>query len=230
MSSIISLTERLFGTFLILFLVQTCQAAYEIKLLHYLDDSNYSTERGVAEVHNVDTNDVTFRQHPLNPGDIKQLKTLAEKDAFYRMDIVIRQTNKKDIILSTFAKACSMVESKLHDSFNVYLDHNNNVVGVSLLPYENQCSGKHVTDADLAAFRSKMFFNAPENGPVPDTLSYIQKIEREREAREKGGPKDNRSFLQKYWMYLVPLAIFLAVSGVANPEAQSGGGGGGGAR
>lgn len=32
----------------------------------------------------------------------------------------------------------------------------------------------------------------------PDTASYIQKIEREKEAQERGEVKDNRSFLAKY--------------------------------
>lgn len=32
----------------------------------------------------------------------------------------------------------------------------------------------------------------------PDTGAYIQKLEREREARERGDVKDNRSFLAKY--------------------------------
>lgn len=32
----------------------------------------------------------------------------------------------------------------------------------------------------------------------PDTGSYIQKLERERDAKEKGEVKDNRSFLAKY--------------------------------
>lgn len=32
----------------------------------------------------------------------------------------------------------------------------------------------------------------------PDTASFIQKIEREKEAKEKGETKDNRSFLAKY--------------------------------
>lgn len=35
----------------------------------------------------------------------------------------------------------------------------------------------------------------------PDTASYIQKIEREKEARERGEVKDNRSFLAKYVRY-----------------------------
>lgn len=32
----------------------------------------------------------------------------------------------------------------------------------------------------------------------PDTATYIQKMERERDAREKGDLKDNRSFIAKY--------------------------------
>jgi hypothetical protein len=36
-----------------------------------------------------------------------------------------------------------------------------------------------------------------ENGPVPDTAAFIQKIEEERKM-EKGEGKDNRSFLAKY--------------------------------
>lgn len=38
----------------------------------------------------------------------------------------------------------------------------------------------------------------PDGGPVPDTATYIQKLEREREARERGEAKDNRPYLSKY--------------------------------
>lgn len=37
----------------------------------------------------------------------------------------------------------------------------------------------------------------------PDTATYVQKLEREREAREKGEVKDNRSFLGKYVSSLI---------------------------
>jgi hypothetical protein len=39
-------------------------------------------------------------------------------------------------------------------------------------------------------------------GFSPDTAAYIQKLEKEREARERGETKDNRSFLAKYVSYL----------------------------
>lgn len=45
----------------------------------------------------------------------------------------------------------------------------------------------------------------------PDTASYIQKLEREREAREKGELKDNRSFLAKYVssFYIISINLFI---------------------
>ncbi|KAG8327049.1 ER membrane protein complex subunit 10 [Homalodisca vitripennis] len=56
----------------------------------------------------------------------------------------------------------------------------------------------------------------------PDTAAYIQKLEREREARERGDVKDNRSFLAKYWIYIVPVVIFAVLSGASTPEAGGG--------
>ena len=58
----------------------------------------------------------------------------------------------------------------------------------------------------------------------PDTASFIQKVERERDARERGEVKDNRGFFAKYWMYIVPVVILVFISSAGNPE------GGGAAR
>lgn len=58
----------------------------------------------------------------------------------------------------------------------------------------------------------------------PDTASFIQKLEREREARDHGEVKDHRGFFAKYWMYIVPVAILVLVSGATSPEGGSGGG------
>lgn len=57
----------------------------------------------------------------------------------------------------------------------------------------------------------------------PDTATFIQKIEREREARDRGEVKDNRGFFAKYWMYIVPVAILVLVSGVTSPETGGNG-------
>lgn len=64
-----------------------------------------------------------------------------------------------------------------------------------------------------------------EQAPIPDTAGFIQKIEKEREARDRGETKDNRSFLSKYWMYIVPAGILLVISGINNPETPAAPGG-----
>ena len=78
-----------------------------------------------------------------------------------------------------------------------------------------------------------------ESGPSPDTASFVQKIEEEKLAKERGETKDNRSFFAKYvwaifnlpllyvflyiryWMYIIPFVLVLAMSG----GGQEGGGG-----
>lgn len=94
----------------------------------------------------------------------------------------------------------------------------------------------------------------PDGGPTPDTASYIYKLEREKESRERGDTKDNRSFIAKYviifffpkkyknnnfillififsfllqWMYIVPALIFVVLTSAANPDGAGGGNGGG---
>lgn len=62
-----------------------------------------------------------------------------------------------------------------------------------------------------------------ETGPQPDTAAFIQKVEQEKLAKQRGETKDNRSFFAKYWMYIVPVVIILAMNS-ANPEAGQGGG------
>ena len=67
-------------------------------------------------------------------------------------------------------------------------------------------------------FKTKVAMQHMENGPVPDTAAFIQKVEEEKRKVETGEVKDNRSFLAKYWMYIVPVVLFMAINGAASPE------------
>ncbi|KAL7080408.1 hypothetical protein ACQ4LE_000331 [Meloidogyne hapla] len=55
--------------------------------------------------------------------------------------------------------------------------------------------------------------------PGPDTATYLRRLEEEKRARQQG-TQDNRSFLQKYWIYFVPVIVFMVLSNVLNPEPQ----------
>lgn len=92
----------------------------------------------------------------------------------------------------------------------------------------DNCDSISTTDIDqLYEFSTVVTLKTIEQAPIPDTAGFIQKIEKEREARDRGETKDNRSFLSKYWMYIVPAVILLLISGVTNPEAPGAAAGGG---
>uniref|UniRef100_A0A183CKZ5 ER membrane protein complex subunit 10 n=1 Tax=Globodera pallida TaxID=36090 RepID=A0A183CKZ5_GLOPA len=54
----------------------------------------------------------------------------------------------------------------------------------------------------------------------PDTAFYLHRIEEEKRARQHGATQDNRSFLQKYWMYFVPVILFMVLSNAFTGEQQ----------
>jgi len=37
----------------------------------------------------------------------------------------------------------------------------------------------------------------------------LRRVEEEKRARQQGATQDNRSFLQKYWIYFVPVIAFM---------------------
>ncbi|XP_017494394.1 PREDICTED: ER membrane protein complex subunit 10-like, partial [Rhagoletis zephyria] len=67
----------------------------------------------------------------------------------------------------------------------------------------------------------QLVINLDVNGK-PETKTYLQRIEQERQEKLRGAKQDNRSFLAKYWMYIVPVVIFMVISGM-NPEGGASG-------
>ncbi|CAG9836548.1 unnamed protein product [Diabrotica balteata] len=87
---------------------------------------------------------------------------------------------------------------------SVSIDYLGRVVGVSLVIVSNSaCEGAIVLYENLKEFNTVVYARRTETGPIPDTASYVQKLEKEKEAKEKGETKDNTSFLAKYWMCIV---------------------------
>lgn len=60
-------------------------------------------------------------------------------------------------------------------------------------------------------------------GAVPDTQTFVKRIEQEKSDEAAGKGKDNRSFIAKYWMYIVPVFLVLMLGSQAEPPAGEGG-------
>jgi hypothetical protein len=157
------------------------------------------------------------------PADRQKLKALVQKDGFYRLKVSRSNETHQDAP-TTYMKACSLYEAELQEKLTIYLDAFNEIFSVSLMSVPSPCTGSPVSDLELTNFLTALEIRQMEQGPSPETAAYVQKVEREKAEKAKGDHGDNRSFFSKYWMYIVPIVIFVLLSSAASPDAQGGGG------
>ncbi|KAL5244344.1 hypothetical protein ACI65C_011754 [Semiaphis heraclei] len=189
----------------------------DIYLEHELIPNAGFTKRSSILVNLESRNDVVSTT-TINDSDIQLLKQLASKNELYRLKITVRTLSGKEIHFLTFTRACLIVGSKLNDILTIHLDHLDSPFAVNLATTSNNCNS--FNELNTSFFTTTVFFRRPESSPLPDTATYIQKMERERDAREKGKSSNNKSLLGKYWMYILPLVIFMMIAGASNPEAR----------
>ncbi|XP_044744387.1 ER membrane protein complex subunit 10 [Coccinella septempunctata] len=185
-----------------------------VKLEHYLDENNEPVERGNISVQSIRIGQTQVYQNILNPQQSQMLRNLASSNSFYQIRAI---ANGKPYISSV--KACMLAEAELDDRLSISLDYAGRVVAVSqIIASKSSCEGATVPLDKLKYFTTNVYVRHAEMGPIPDTASYIQRIEREREAKERGEGKDNRSLFAKYWMYIIPVVVVLVISSATNVE------------
>ncbi|XP_030845419.1 ER membrane protein complex subunit 10 [Strongylocentrotus purpuratus] len=154
----------------------------------------------------------------LTAGEKRKLKDLAKHDGIYRIRVPTSLEASPDDsslqFVSTFTRACALLESRLTDNITVSVDQSGNVLGVSLVPMDGSCDRDPTVESSslLDYFNTSVALQVTTAGPTPDTQAFVRKMEDEREMKEKGKGPDNRSFLAKYWMYIVPVVLFVLVS------------------
>ncbi|KAG5870872.1 hypothetical protein JTB14_015247 [Gonioctena quinquepunctata] len=193
-----------------------------IRLQHSLtfDKNPVWSERGNITIQSLRLGQAIVNQKTLTIEEQRQLRDLAVKNSFYQIKSVVTTNDGSERSFISTVKACMLAESELDDRLSISLDYVGRIIGVSLVvASKSTCEGAIVPLEKLKEFTTSVYVRQSETGPIPDTASFIQKIEREKEAKEKGEGKDNRSFLAKYWMYIVPLLIFMAISSATNPDA-----------
>ncbi|XP_076369913.1 ER membrane protein complex subunit 10 [Tachypleus tridentatus] len=170
------------------------------------------TPRGVITVHSLRSGDVSWNQeNTVNSLFIEQLKQVSRSGGYYRLKLSTKQNY--DNFVMTFMNACSLYESALSDIITITFDQGGALLGVSATTVPSICQGSVTPDSRLAAFNSTVYVVSTYTGPSPDTATYIQRLEKEKAEKARGENQDNRSFLAKYWMYIVPLLIFVLLSG-----------------
>ncbi|XP_013099276.2 ER membrane protein complex subunit 10 [Stomoxys calcitrans] len=198
-----------------------------VELLHSLnaDKPETFTYRANISIPSLNTGLSNIVQNPMSSEDLKNLKDLAANNGFYRLKANVEYPNGLRRTFTTANKACGLLSVLLNDELWIAIDGNGYVNGItSTLSASGDeiydCSSYDFSTFTISEFSTDILIKHTELAPVPDTASFIQKIEREREARDRGEVKDNRGFFGKYWIYIVPVVILLFVSGATNPDQQ----------
>lgn len=142
----------------------------------------------------------------------KKLKALSDADDIYRIRVYQKGAEDRGYV-STFTNACQVYESALSETLSLMLDGaGSSVVSVGLFPSVAACFGEGPITPPQQ-YNTTIIIRSPIVAPVPDTAAYIAKMEQVKTEKAEG--KDNRSFLAKYWMYIVPIVLVMLLSGGA---------------
>uniref|UniRef100_A0A0K8SWX9 ER membrane protein complex subunit 10 n=1 Tax=Lygus hesperus TaxID=30085 RepID=A0A0K8SWX9_LYGHE len=188
-----------------------------LTIYHALDGQHWY-EAGKTNLHNLNPGKISVPVSAMNKEISQALLGKCKEDEFMHIKTVIQTAVSKELEFLSFAKSCAFLQSPA--LLNVNVDHAGSIVSTSLSPSVNMGSIDEIIKP--STLDVNYVFKHPEIGPMPDTATYINRLDKEREAKERGSTQDNRSFFAKYWMYIVPVVLFVLLSGSANADASSG--------
>jgi len=223
--------------------VEAENSAASLVIEHSLDEGATWTPRATVNLRSLKTDNAIINPlGSLNSEDRRKFKVLLKSNGLYKLRAPSRLTlpsnapttldetedpNDEAVrYVSTFVRACALFDASLNDRVTIHLGQGADVIGLSLLafPPHHGCSIRRPEDVDenlvaerLSQWSSEIGISHMTQGPAPDTLTFVQKMEREAAERAKGQQADNRSFFAKYWMYIVPAVIFLVMQSAAAP-------------
>ncbi|KAA3676921.1 uncharacterized protein DEA37_0007211 [Paragonimus westermani] len=128
---------------------------------------------------------------------------------------------------------CQLLSSNMQLNLLLSLNDDGFPVALHATPLKYECLSEHALSDHIETLRSDIAIGLDVQKPVvgssPETIRYLQRLEKQREEMARVEKGDNRSFFAKYWTYILPAAIlFVVFSGIQEASSSNAATGGGG--
>ncbi|KHJ99498.1 chloride transporter, ClC family [Oesophagostomum dentatum] len=145
------------------------------------------------------------------------------------LNFLLKMSIKKFLYVVSLSQLnCLLLQCKLFHVFWLSIDAERQLLqSITVFP-DFLAAGDALLDTDAVCSQRSIAASTQPNAivhvttkavlPTPDTQLFVQMMEKERRARQHGAEADDRSFLAKYWMYIVPVVIFVVISNAVTPE------------
>ncbi|KAL7748636.1 hypothetical protein RI367_006047 [Sorochytrium milnesiophthora] len=187
-----------------------------LRLEHRTDASEYSL-RGV-----IDVRDGAISPSVSSAASASSLQVTPEQTYFIRLRVPSSDSSPERTIVKSIPGAMLCPTTK-NDRLIVHVDAQGDVLSFDYAPGRvGECRASTRTRTlDPAQLRTTVQVTTPAGIPLP-TVADPTKPVRSTKAEAKVKQEENKSFIQKYWMYIVPFLLAMMIPG-GKDEPQPGG-------
>jgi len=201
------------------------------------NDENTDENRYTLSSSNVAVFSTQIESNDFDTETLEQLLTFKNKEnnqahTLYRLRLCKKghPVGLKTCFTSTFTYLKYVVDSNMKINLTIYTGINNfiNSISIKTSPIFKNIDSDSTKKLKKSDFPNHLdLFVSIQNIKTavgPDTESYLEKVKKEMEQKEKSAQGGNESFLSKYWIYIVPVMIVMFLMNLANPEGGAPGG------